>query len=892
MEIGSRIGQFVVRSSLGAGGMGEVWRAEDTRLGREVALKLLPPALATDPERLARFEREARVLASLNHPNIATLYGVETIPSGTGTGADADAEGTTCLVMELVEGEGLDERLARGPLAVDAALAVAGQVADALEAAHEAGVVHRDLKPANIRLRPDGTVKVLDFGLATTWQRDEPAGELSLSPTLTGRATAAGVILGTAAYMAPEQARGRPVDRRADIWAFGVVLWEMLTGRQLFSGETVTDVLAAVLRQAPNLDALPAATPSAVRRLLRRCLTHDPRRRLQWIGDARLELAEDEPAPAEVAVVPERSPRSWWPQLLATLAAVAIVGLLGGRLLRPAPPPPAPPLRFELAPPGGGSYQLGLVNPGPPVLSPDGSRLAFTLREPSSLVRAWVRDLASGESRPVTGTEGAQYLFWSPDGRSLGYVDPTEGMLERVDLADDSVRQLCRAPNGKGGTWNADGVIVFAPDATTSLYRVDAAGGEPRPVTTLGPDVNSHRLPQFLADGNRFLYLARSATDRDRRQVRVGSLDGSVDRGLLYAPAAARVAGDALFVVDGSSLVVRRFDQDTLAVGDVVARITGDVTLLSGTGLGVFDAGERVAVFLSGVRPAQRQLRWRGLDGEDLGAVGEPAELLSVALSPDGTMAVVPTGDPVAGTQDLWLLDTATGLRTRLTADPAEDVGPVWAPAGDRVYFTSDRSGELRPWVVALDGGGAEPVGELPLQVFSVTPDGRWLACSSGNDAESQDIALLAADGASPPRWILSGPFAEQVPTVSPDGRWLAYESDESGELEIYLTTLASPGRHWRVSAHGGRWPRWLGSGRLAWIEASGTLVSATVAGSDGPPRLGAAAAITSTGNVETRWQPYDAPAAGDRILLLEAAVEGGRFPYTALVDWRSLATD
>ncbi len=879
-EVGAVVGPFAIRGLLGRGGMGEVWRAEDGRLGREVALKLLPADFAGDPDRHQRFEREARLLASLNHPNIATLYGLEHL------------DGQHVLVMELVEGEGLDQLLARGPLPLSEVIGLARQIADALEAAHEAGIIHRDLKPANVRVRPDGTVKVLDFGLAKAWSAGEGDSDPTVSPTLTHRATADGVILGTAAYMAPEQARGKRIDRRADVWAFGVVLFEMLTGRQLFRGETVTDVLAAVLTVEPDLDALPPHTPIPVRRLLARCLERDLRRRLQWIGDARLELLDAEsatgdPPPPAPAASPRR--RSLILPVVAAALAVTLLLLSAALVFHDAEPPTPRPIRTDLMPPKGGSFHLGLVNPGPPVLSPDGTRVAFAVLEEGGRVRLWIRDLADTEARPLPGTDGAQYPFWSPDGRSLGYVDRDDRHLCRIDLADGAIRRICPSRNGKGGAWNRDGVIVFTPDATDPLFRVSAEGGDPVQLTILGEGFNSHRHPEFLPDGNRFLYLARSATDRRRREIRIGSLDGSVDGVLLESPAAALPVGRYLFLVDSTSLVVRPFDPDGLTVGEPAARLVPDITLLSGAARAVFTASEDLVVSLSGRVFSLRQLRWRGLDGSDLGAVGEPESMLSASISPDGTVAAVPSGDEVAGTQDLWLIDVATGLRTRITSAPGEDIGPVWAPDGRTLYFSSERTGRYRPYRYLLDTGAVEPVGDWNLMVYSVSPDGRWLAAATDDDSVDSDIAVVPADGGGEPRWILDGPFIQDSPAISPDGRWLAFVSDESGDTEIYLTTFPEPGRRWRVSPAGGRLPQWVGRERLAWIEAESSLVTAPVDLSGRAPKVGTPWTVVRSTNPDTRWPGYGAPAAGDRLLVLEAAAEEQHFAYTVLSGWKGL---
>ncbi|MCJ7755466.1 MAG: protein kinase, partial [Thermoanaerobaculales bacterium] len=544
--IGAKLAHYKVIAALGVGGMGEVWRAEDEKLGREVALKLLPKDFADDPERLARFEREAKVLASLNHPNIAHLYGLETVSTepAAGTAAPQDSQPSpeaivahasrvqaadsesppnagsrpkpqapspiTFLVMELVEGEDLSERISRGPIPVEEATTIALQIAEALEAAHEQGIVHRDLKPANIKLRSDGTVKVLDFGLAKAWEADGGDSALSMSPTLTQHATAAGVILGTAAYMSPEQASGISADGRADIWAFGVVLWEMLTGHKLFEGETVSHVLASVLKDEVELDELPSETPHHIKTLVGRCLRKKPKQRLQAIGDARIALEDGEDAEPS-AVVESAQPRSRSRLAWIVAAAAAVVAAVLGALLLVGGSDATRVVRAAIPAPPGTVFHLEPFNPGVATVSPDGNLVAFTAREASGEFRLYLRGIDESEAHALDGTDGGHYPFWSPDSRWIGFV--ANGKLRKVLATGGPVQTICDAPDGKGGTWNEDGVIVFTPDSGTSLYRVAAVGGEATPISELdlARGDNSHRQPRFLPDGRRVLFYARSS---------------------------------------------------------------------------------------------------------------------------------------------------------------------------------------------------------------------------------------------------------------------------------------------------------------------------------------------------------------------------------------------
>jgi serine/threonine protein kinase len=518
---GTKLEPYEITGAIGAGGMGEVYRARDTRLGRDVALKVLPQAFARDAERVARFRREAQVLASLNHPNIAAIYGFE------------DSGGVHALVMELVEGPTLAERIAKGPIAVEEALPIAKQLCEALEYAHERGIVHRDLKPANIKLASNDAVKILDFGLAKALQGDAASGDISSSPTITRMATQAGIILGTAAYMSPEQAKGKSVDRRADIWAFGCVLFEMLTGKMAFSGETVTDTLAAVIRAEPDWFLLPADTPQAIRQLLRRCLKKDAKQRLQSVGDARIAVEEvlsgASPEAASVSAEGRESRlRNQWSRALpwaATALLTIVAALLAiGYLWRA--PQPAPVIVSQILPPPNQSFALGGNSAGPPVLSPDGRKLAFAAMGSDGKQQLWVRSLDSSAAQPLAETDGAMYPFWSPDGGSLGFF--ADGKLKRIDASGGPPLTLCDAPNGRGGAWNASGTILFTPDLTATVYRVPAAGGTPTEVVKPSLNTGSNRWPQFLPDGKHFLFYDHSATDtREDSGTFVGSLDGS-----------------------------------------------------------------------------------------------------------------------------------------------------------------------------------------------------------------------------------------------------------------------------------------------------------------------------------------------------------------------------
>ena len=626
--IGTTLAHYKVTAALGVGGMGEVWRAEDEKLGREVALKVLPEEFAQDPERMARFEREAKVLASLNHPNIAMLYGLETClnhpswhPDGWPTGrveailrgAEPEAAKPSCrrcpacessddvsartdspttfLVMELVEGEDLSERIKRGPIPVEEATAIALQIAEALEAAHESGIVHRDLKPANIKLRPDGTVKVLDFGLAKAWETDHGDSSISMSPTLTQHATAAGIILGTAAYMSPEQAAGIAADRRADIWAFGVVFWEMLTGNKLFEGETVSHVLAAVLKDDIDLDALPGDTPARLKELIGRCLKKKPKQRLQAIGDARVVLEEyaADPESFEALAAADGVPAAvipLWRRLLPWAAtAVLALALAAVVFLRPSPHDLA--VRFQIVAPD------NLTEVGPPTISPDGRTIAFEATDEKGATLIWVRSMDDLQARPLAGTEGATRPFWSPDSRYLAFI--AGGKLKKVPLAGGPPQTLAETPSGSDGTWSSRGEILFDGRSGDPIRRVAASGGTPQDLITADPEdgIISVGWPQFLPDGRRFLYVANGA-ETDERFLMVGDIeDKEPPRKLLDVSSLVRFAPpDHLLYVREDSLLAQPFDPDSAELQGEAVPLAEELGATS-TGLSGFFGVER-----------------------------------------------------------------------------------------------------------------------------------------------------------------------------------------------------------------------------------------------------------------------------------------------------------
>jgi len=862
--------------------MGEVWRARDSKLGRDVALKLLPEDFAADSDRHSRFEREAKVLASLNHPNIATLLGLEHL------------DGRHVLVMELVEGEGLDERIVRGRIPFREAVPIALQIAQALEAAHEKGIVHRDLKPANVRIRPDGTVKVLDFGLAKAWETMEGV-ELSHSPTITRANTAAGVILGTASYMSPEQARGQAVDTRADIWAFGVVLWEMLTGHRLFQEDTVSDTLAAVLREQVDLAELPADTPRAIRRLLRRCLARDPRARLHAIADARLELDEaltPETADAEphAAVVEVRRPWLWLACTAALGLCVAVLGLLAWRLATRE----APVVRAAIPAPAGTVFNLPGTSPGPVAVSPDGRRVAFAARDTKGVVLLWVRDLRDVAARPLAGTEDAAYPFWSPDSRKLGFFSGTK--LKKVDADGGPPLTLCDASNGKGGTWNRDGDIVFAPTHASPLHRVSAAGGDSTPVTTLDDQrgETSHRHPRFLADGQHVLFLARvaaSGSAAEKNRIMIGSLDGGVPEELMRGFSNTEVAaGHALFVREGT-LMAQPFDVPRRTLRGEPFPLAEQVTFDRGASLGVFSASAGgILVYQTGDQSNEATLSWRGADGEQQGILGEPAGYQEVHLSPDGTRAAVAIVDPESGGNDIWIWDVQRGIKTRFTFTAEDDGAIAFSPDGTQLVFGSERDGHYNLYVKDLEGSAEERLlykDDLDKYPTGWSPDGRSIVYTTFDRRQWDIWVLPLAEGSKPAR-IQPTEFNEQMPQVSPDGRWLAYGSDESGRMEVYVTAFPAGGRKWQVSDAGGNFPRWHRGGQaLFYVSNTSAYLEADVDGGGAAFRVGKLRKLFD-GPPPQGPYGYDVTADAGRFLTVNTTAPEALPPLTLVVNWPS----
>ena len=875
-----QIGPYRLDAEIGRGGMGVVYRAIDTRLDRAVAIKALPEHLAEEPDRLARFEREARLLASLNHPNVAGIHGVE------------EHEGRRYLVLEFVDGQTLAERLDHGPLSVDEAIEFCAQIAAGVDAAHEAGVIHRDLKPGNIIITPDGMAKVLDFGLARADESSSSSSSMSMSPTLTSPAqhspTSPGVIMGTAAYMSPEQARGRTVDRRTDIWSFGVILYECLTGANPFAGDTVSDSIGAILHKPIDLDRLPPGAPPRLRRTIERCLERDRRARWRDIGDVRLELLDADRAASEPAAAPaRRAARAPW-----ALAIVAmIIALAAGAMLAldRLGAPPERPIHLQLTPPEGWVFDY---RNGPPALSPDGRHLAFVAHDESRTPHVFVRDLARPEARRIEGVRAGAYPFWSPDSRSLGFFDGRH--LRRIDIGGGPPDTVCEAAGASGATWSRDGVIVFATGRGEGLSAVDASGGTPRLVTTLDRTTTEfwHASPWFLPDGERFFFSTRRGVG-GVNGVSIGSLDGSAPRRVLDVDSNAVYVepGFVLFWRDGA-LRAQRFDLDTESlVGDPVV-VAPRTRYEPAEIVAMYSASPGGALAYHPGQSATAKSRLLLFDraGAEIGQIGPDGNYYSPRLSHDGRFVAVDNSG-VSNNGDIWIYGVDTTTAIRLTNDPADESRPVWSPDDTRIAFLSGRSGPDDVLAKRISNPAAtETIASDPdhfLEPTDWSPDGAQLAINRTfqDFDDTGDIVLVTvATGEAAP--FLESPFMAEDLRFSPDGAWCAYTSNETGRTEVYLQSMTDPRNRRVVSSAGGDAPRWRDDGRELFYRALDDMLMA-VALPEGPE--GAAGAPTPLFRLGGRFGAagdFDIAGDGQTILINRPIYDEVTPPMSIVLNW------
>ena len=832
ITIGTQLGSHEIVALLGKGGMGEVYRARDTKLKREVAIKVLPDEFSRDADRLSRFQREAEVLASLNHPNIAAIYDLE------------EANGSQFLVLELVDGETIADRLRRGAIPVEEALEIAKHICEALEAAHEKGIVHRDLKPANVKVTPDGKVKVLDFGLARALEGAPANPNFSNSPTLSMMATNAGVILGTAAYMSPEQARGKSVDRRTDVWAFGCVLYEMLTGKRAFEGEEVTDILARIITQEPDWNALPAAAPPSIRRLLDRCLRKDLRRRLADVADARIELEElkEEPQSAPAERVARRSAGRWAIASALTFVLGALAVFLAWSPWR-TPSPPAP---LRLSTELGAEASMAINTSAALALSPDGHMLAF-VGVKAGKTQLYIRRLAQLEAAPLAGTDDATNPFFSPDGQWIAFF--SGGMLRKMSITGGAAVTLADAPTGRGGAWGEDGNIVFAPNAATgtNLQRVSSAGGKVESQTNLAEGEAVQRWPQVLPGGKGILYTANliGATSFDDANIVVRPLPtGSpriVQRGGYYGRYLP--SGHLVYLHEGT-LFAAPFDLDRLELAGqpvpAVERVNSNTANTGGAQFAFSNSG--TLVYLPGQGGSggnDPPVVWLTRDGKTTPLRSMAANWSNPHFSPDGRKLAMDIFD--GKNQDVWVYEWARDTLTRFTFDPAPDGKPVWTPDGRRIVFTSsrDKSQLNLYWQRADNTGDTQRLTESKYIQLPASwhPSGRYFAFTEINPQTGPDLMILPMEGDETSGWkpgkpvvFLSTPAVELEPMFSPDGKWIAYFSNESGRFEVFVRPFPGPGGKWQISTTGGTYPAWSRARELFYRDLQGRIMVASYA--------------------------------------------------------------
>ncbi len=886
IQPGTRLGPYQIAGLLGAGGMGEVYRARDTRLARDVALKVLPAALASDAQRMARFHREAQLLAAVNHPHIAAIYGLE------------EAGESRALVMELVEGPTLAERISGGPLPLEEVLPIARQVAEALEYAHEHGIIHRDLKPANVKLTPEGAVKVLDFGLAKVLHDDASAADIANSPTLSVAATRAGLILGTAGYMSPEQAKGKPADRRADIWAFGVLLYELLTGQRAYAGETASEAIAHVITRDPAWQALPAATPERLRHLLRRCLTKDPRARLQAIGEVRIVIEDciahpGEAETAEVAPAPGRPAESRMRRTLpwafaGMMALLAAAGLWGW--WRASRPGSRQVVRFVQALPVGQVMPLGTFVPMQ--ISPDGNQIVYAgSRGKEGGWGHYLRSLDQFQAVALGGEEGFN-PFFSPDGQWVAYQ--SGAVLKKVSVRGGAPVRLATVSLIRGATWGRQGIIVVG-SGLSALLAIPEGGGQPEPLTHVDAKKgeSAHRWPHFLPDGRSLLFEVVAGAGTESGSIAILSLETRTWRKLIESGSSPRyVSSGHIVYSQGGTLFAVPFDlRSQTLTGPAVPVLDGVLSAPSIT-LANYSVSENgTLIYLPGSAVGQETNKIAVVDRRGveklLPAPARPFQL--PRLSPDGQRM---SSRMAEANVDVWVYDIPRGALSRLTFQPGEDETSAWTPDGKRIVYGSVTSAGIRALVIKnSDGSGAEEIlwqGGDHTHLGAVSPDGRTLAFTDYGASARGDIWILPLEGERKPKVFLQTPFNEFDPRFSPDGRWLAYTSDESGTNEVYVQSFPGPGGKWQVSAGGGNSPVWAHNGRELFYRKDDKMMVVPITTrpqfSSASPKFLFAGQYLNNPRLEA---DYDVFPDGQRFLMLKGTAAGlGPTQYNVILNW------
>ena len=893
---GTKLGPYEIQCSLGAGGMGEVYRARDTRLNRSVAIKILPPDLSRNSEARERFDREARTISSLNHPNICTLHDV------------GHQDGTDYLVMEYLEGETLADRLRRGPLPLNQVLKYGTDICEGLENAHRTGVMHRDLKPGNVMLTKTGA-KLMDFGLAKSMTA-VGAPSSSLTMTLSGPSadqplTAKGMLVGTFQYMSPEQLEGKEADARSDIFALGSILYEMLTGRRAFQGKTTASTIAAILAaDPPPLTSLQPMSPLELQRVVRGCLAKDPEERFQTVHDVKLQLKGIAESGTQTGISkPVRSVRKGRERIL-WLASGILLGALAAFSLIPflRPKQAVRGLHAYIPVPDKNEFVFVGDRTAPLEISPDGTRLVFGTTDMEGKQSLWVRALDASTSQVLPGTAGATYPFWSGDSRFIGFF--AEGKLKKIEASGGPAQIICDAPDGRGGSWNREGTIIFSPTYNGPLYKVTAAGGTPVQVTELDPqNENTHRWPQFLSDGRHFLYFARSSAG-EASNTYSGSLDGK-EKKLVFRSRSNVVyatAGYLLFVRD-ATLMAQPFDErDRSVQGDAVPLFDGALEnpLYSRSIVSVSTNGI-LAYGGAGSRTEPSHLLWFDRGGKQIGEVGEPGAsniYTAPRLSPDGKKLAVTLGDPYRGATDIWIYDLGSGTRTRLTFDPSNNSQPIWSPDSSEIVFFSNRLTSFpQMYRKASNGAGKD---ELLLNSHGQdrpddwSPDGKYIIYEPNSSVNT--LSLLPLLGERKPSVFIGGESGNSPGQgkFSPDGKWLAYAEYGQRRRDIFITPFPGNAGKWQVSAGGGQYPRWRGDGKeLFFLAQNGTVLMAVdVDLSGSAPRIGIPKKLFDVHPVyspsSTESSAYDVTADGQRFLVDSMDHVSPPQPINVVINWEA----
>jgi Tol biopolymer transport system component/predicted Ser/Thr protein kinase len=882
LNSGTKLGPYEVGAPIGAGGMGEVYRARDTRLERTVAIKILPQHLSDQHDAKERFEREARAISSLNHPNICQLYDV------------GEQDGISFLVMEYLEGETLGSRLSKGPLPLEHLFRIGAEIADGLDRAHRSGVVHRDLKPSNIMLTKSGA-KLMDFGLAkaVTPVSAQSSGLTQTVASPNQPLTAQGTVVGTFQYMSPEQVEGKEADARSDIFALGAVLYEMATGKRAFEGKTTASVLAAVLeRQPAPISSVQPMTPRVLDQLVRTCMAKDPDERWQTAHDVRLQLKQIGEAgsqagiPAPVVGQRKRREKLAW----GAAAVFAVVAIVAGGLAYVANDKQLPVLRVQISPPDKTQFNLTGDEAGPAEVSPDGRYLVFSAND-GGRTQLYLRSLDSLSPQPLPGTEGATFPFWSPDSRSVGFFTPTK--VKRIDIAGGQPTTLCDTNLGRGASWGSTGIIVFAPFYNAGIFQVSASGGAATPITKVdNVTATSHRWPTFLPDGKHFLYLAvnHNAASSPDTAVFLASLDGKENQLLLHTFSSVRYATGSLLFLRENTLVAQSFDPASGQLKGDPETLREDVQFDAGLWRSNFSVSDNgILAYASGAATNSQSLIWYDRSGKQLDAISDNIGFYDVELSPDEKKLAVTDGNAAAAT--IWVYDLASKLKTRLTFAGGTHRSPAWSPDGKQIAFTTNQQATIavKPATGAADEkvlvSSSSSTSSFP-EVDDWSRDGRYILFDQGSGNKQHVMVLPTYGDGKPFPYAGSSSSDEEAGVFSPDGRWVAYDSNETGRPEVYVAPFPWTGAKWQVSIDGGTWPRWRGDGKeIYFFEfASSQLMSAQVDGSGSTFLVGGTKPLFRL-NLETLSRAYQPTRDGQRFVVISRN-GGSSQPLTLVQNW------